>query len=108
MVEPKQTSESFPANNRSIARLRVGRMEREQKPVVLPLMRPLMLMVGNIFRDCMSKRRLAKEDHPIQAFLFDGPHKPLRKGIEIRTPGRQRSWLDSGRSKNHVKSNRGG
>jgi len=105
MVEPEQAAKPLATNDWSIAWLRVGRMLRKQEPVVLALMRPFMLMMGNVFGDSVPERRFAKEDHPIQAFLLDRANKPLGKGIEIWTAGGQRNRFDADGAEDHIESN---
>jgi hypothetical protein len=54
------------------------------QPIPQPLMIPLALIVLDEFRHDSSEMALAERQHPVEAFLFNGPHEPLRVRIRIR------------------------
>jgi hypothetical protein len=54
------------------------------QPIPQPLMIPLAMIVLDEFRHDSSEMALAERQHPIEAFLFNGPHEPLRVRIRIR------------------------
>jgi hypothetical protein len=88
--------------NRAITREWIGGVLRKQKQVVFSLMRSFMKIVMlNIFSDGMAQRRLAKEDHAVEAFVFDGADESFGKGVEIRTSRRQRDWFDASTPHDH-------
>ena len=63
------------------------------QPVVQALMVSLAVVTCEILGDCLSKRILTEEDHPVEGFDFYGFVKPLQMGIQIWTPRRQEDWL---------------
>jgi hypothetical protein len=64
MIKLQQSTQSFPAKDRAIARQRIGSVLREQNQIVLPLMRSLMkVVILDILGDGMPQRSLADEDH---------------------------------------------
>jgi hypothetical protein len=50
-----------------------------------PLVNPLMMIVLEILGQDVSQLVFGGEDEMIETFLSDGPHEPLRVGIQIRT-----------------------
>ncbi len=44
---------------------------------ILPLMWTFKVMVVNVLGDSQLERRLAKEDHPVEALFLDGPDEAL-------------------------------
>src|SRR5262245_23998947 len=93
MVIAQEPTQSLPALNR--LRL-VGdiRITREQQDVSLALMIPLDMIMFDEFVQCPPQRALAQEDHFGQALLLHRPNPALRKGIRVRTAGRQRQRFD--------------
>src|SRR6266446_4491197 len=77
---------------------------RKEQHVALTLVIPLIMIMCHILRQRMAERRFSKEDEPRPAFLLDGSHPPLRVGVEMRRPWRQRHSLDSGRVDDLLKS----
>ena len=56
MVEPEHSAQSLAALDRSIAGRRIGSVLRKQNGVVFALMRPLGVIVLDVFADGMSKK----------------------------------------------------
>jgi hypothetical protein len=54
-----------------------------EQPVLDTLVIALHVIVSNELANSTAQRGLPDEDHPIQAFLFDGAHEALRIGIQI-------------------------
>ena len=52
------------------------------------LMVALAMIVGHELGERATEMPLTERNHPIQAFLFDGPNKPLRMRIAVRRPKR--------------------
>lgn len=71
MVLPQQTSEPFTKLN-GVFDGPVGfGIERKRDDVADPLVGPLSAVVLDVVRDGVTQHRLAEEDHPIGALLFD-------------------------------------
>ena len=70
MVMSQQPVNSLPARDRPVAG---GRRccDGKRNSIANSLMRPLALMMRNVFVDGVYKRRLAEEDHSVETFLVD-------------------------------------
>ena len=48
----------------------------------------------HVFPQGLVQGPATKEDHPVQAFLFQGAHETLNVGIQVWTPRREDNRLD--------------
>lgn len=53
--------------------------------LVETLVNPLMMAVVKIFGHNIAQLVFGRQDEMVETFLFDGPDKPFRVGIEIGT-----------------------
>ena len=60
-----------------------GSLVREGDDVIESLMIAFVLIGGQILRERVTQRTLAKEDQLIQAFILHGTHPTFRKGVEV-------------------------
>src|ERR1700749_1252138 len=90
--------------NRSVAWRCTGRTGREQNYVARTLMWTFLVIMLDEFRDGMTKRGFAEENHAVEAFFFDRPDEPFGEGIEIRTAGWQGNRFDAGGAEDHVEA----
>ncbi len=75
MVEFQQSSKSFPANDWSVARERIGRLLREQQQVLFALVWSFMeAMTPDELSDGVPQRCFTEEDYPVEALRFYGFH----------------------------------
>src|SRR6516225_8653643 len=89
LVVFQEPSEAFTTPHRTCVRFVLVDGRKEQH-VALPLMIALVMKVCHILRQRMAERRFPKENEPRQALLLDGAYPPLRVGVEVRRPWRQR------------------
>jgi hypothetical protein len=62
------------------------------------------VMMLDIFGDSMPKRSFAKEDHAVEALVFDRTDKSFSEGIEVWTSRRQSKRFNSSGPHDHVES----
>ena len=90
----QQSAQPFRTPNRAFtSRVLVDR--RKKQHIALALMIALVMKMFHILRQCMAERRFPKQDEPRQALLLDRSDPPLRIGVEIRRPWRQRHPRDT-------------
>ncbi|MDP9174571.1 MAG: hypothetical protein M3O30_11990 [Planctomycetota bacterium] len=81
-------------------------MLREQDDIVSSLVRPLDVVILNEFRNGSVQGSLAEEDHPVEAFIFNGSNESFSEGVQIRASRRQRQCFDADRTQDHVEASR--
>ena len=52
------------------------------------------MVMLHVFPQGLVQGPAAKEDHPVQAFVFQGSHEALDMGIQVWTPGREHDGFD--------------
>jgi hypothetical protein len=75
MVETKHFAETLEALDWADGGF-VAAIRRDQS-VLEPLMVPLHVVMSGELPCRLPERSLSEEDHPIEAFVRDGPHRPL-------------------------------
>ena len=58
--------------------------QRLQQAILESLMIPLAVVMGHELRHRVPQRCVPEEDHPTQAFFFDGTDKSFRERVQIR------------------------
>ena len=82
---------------------RSGSGVRERNYVTQSLMISFVVIVGDVFAECMEQRAFAKEDELVEAFFFDGAHPAFGKCVEVGGTWRQLQRLSADTPKQLVK-----
>ena len=83
METSEQSSQPFPAQNRSVPWNRLLWFGDES--VADPLVRPLLVIVVDVFVNYVADMAFAKKNHLVQTFTLYGPDEGFRISVEIRT-----------------------
>src|SRR5205807_5943023 len=95
LVVFEEAPKPFATRNRAFMfRVLAGR--RKEPHVALALMIPLVMIMRHVLIEGATQGRFSKQNQPRQTLLFDRSHPPLRVGVEIRRPRRQRAPRDPG------------
>src|SRR5262245_6169058 len=95
----EESTKSFIALDGPLTLRAPGR--RHENAIPLALVGALRMIMRHVFRERVSQGAFTKQDQLGQRFLFDRSYPPLRIGIQIGRPRRQRHTRDPGRV-NHV------
>ena len=53
------------------------------QPIANALVVSLFVIMSGELASRLAERTFAKEDHSVEAFIFDGPDEPLRVGVHV-------------------------
>lgn len=100
MIEVQQTTQAFRFDDVAGP---VNSIIREGNAVSDTLVVSLCMVMRNELPDSMPKHLLTKDDHPVEAFGFDGENEALRESIQIRRSRGKQNRLDVGCLQEFVK-----
>src|ERR1017187_544714 len=95
LIVLQQTTQSFLATHNSVIPARPSIPQWEQEPVLLALVIALLVIMGHVLVQGSAQRPLPEQDELRQAFLFHRSHPAFRVGVQIRTPDRKSTRLNS-------------
>ena len=102
-----ETAQDVASSNRQHAGNQcVGIRQRVRRSQLDPPVRPLRVVVGDVFAECPLEMTPTEDERPVKAFTSDGADPSFGEGVRPRSADRGEDGLDAVRGEDRVEAPR--